>query len=180
MKHESNPSAPSNAFVLVVMESNADWPTEIDAYDVGCDVLKQEASETYAELVRRASARVAAIEGAGGVIRTAILSCSEDREAAAFAGRAAMAHVLLQPMRRAGAELRIVAPAGTAGSARQPFVALAGRLTEALAGSAASVHLRFPERPTPRGSGAARRRRRSQALDGHSHAHHRRMQVHCS
>src|SRR5581483_10188320 len=134
MKHEFDPNAPPNAFVLVVMESNADWPEALDTYAPGCAVLKQEENETYADLVGRTKERVASIEQAGGFLRMAILACGERREAEVLAGRSAISRSLLQTMRGTASELQIIAPAGTPATSRQPFVALAGELTGELAG----------------------------------------------
>jgi hypothetical protein len=178
MKDDIDQNTPPNAFVLVVMESNADWPAEIDAYELGCAVLKQELNESYTELVRRTKDSVGSVEEAGGFVRTAILTCGDGRAAAIFAGRAAMSHVLLQAMCRTGAELRILAPAGTPASSRQRFVALAGELTAELTGNVAAVHLRFPDKTTHGGSGAARERHGRH--ESRLHTRERRLPAHWS
>jgi hypothetical protein len=161
----------ANAVVFVVMEWGAEWPSDPDLQDLGWDVVKQEAAESYPELARRAQERAVSVESTGGVIRVAVLSCSGDRGPEAFAGRGAVAGALIGAVRRGAGELRVVAPGDVPLAARPSFISLADELMGALRGSAAWLHLRFGgETPRAQRPPARGRRRRAGRHDRAAHA----------
>ncbi len=146
MRSEVDPRQQTgNAVVFVVVESGAGWPSDPAVRGLGCDVVKQEANESYSDLARRAQERIASIEESGGVVRVAVLSCSGDRRPEAFAGRSSLGRGLLGAVREAGGELRIVAPGSAPVAAWPSFISLADELMGALNGSSATLSLRFSD-----------------------------------
>jgi hypothetical protein len=131
-------------FVLVVMEHASPWHTEVAGGTGACVVLKQEVHEDAGELLRRAYERIRAIERIGGAISVAVLCCSDEPGRTAFEERIPLARALLATLLRTGAgRLELVARSSAPDRTRHSLLALAGTLTECLAGSSASVSVRF-------------------------------------
>lgn len=154
------------AFVLVVMEHASEWPAPVNGGAAGCVVLRQEPNETDGALLRRTYERVRAIERLGGSIEVAVLSCNDDPSVGALEGRVPLARALLATvLRRSSGRLELMARSSAPDRTRQSLMALAGTLTEALAGTSASVSARFAGASTV-GSLPRPRRRSLQAGDG--------------
>lgn len=133
-----------DSFVLVVMEHTSDWPAGVRSGTAGCVALRQDPNESTPDLLRRAHLRIRAIELVGGTVHQAVLSCSDDGSRRATEGRMPLARALLASVLRDGdGRLDLVARAGAPALTKQSIVALAGALTESLAGTSASVSARF-------------------------------------
>lgn len=130
--------------VLVVMERASTWPSSLPHWCKNCVALQQEPSEAYRDLLRRTHDGVRTIERAGGHIELAVLSCNDDASAAALEGRIPVARTLLATvLHAASGKLLLLGRASAPDRLRHSLVALAGTLTEALAGSSASVSALF-------------------------------------
>jgi len=153
-------------FVLVVMEHASEWPSHVNGGTAGCVALRQEPAESRGELLRRTYKHIRAIERIGGAVELAVLSCDDDPNIDVLEGRVPLARALLATVLRAGeGRLDLVAPSGVSGRTRHSLMALAGTLTEALAGTSASVSARFAEAPAPPASSARLRRRPARTTD---------------
>lgn len=143
--------------VLVVMENGSEWPVHLAGTAAGCVVLRQETGEDEGALLRRTYDRVRAIERSGRRVCRAVLSCSDDGRPAALEARVPLARALLATVLRAGGDGRmdLVGRSKARPRVRSSLVALAGTLTEALAGTTATVSLRFADGPSEAGRQAA-------------------------
>jgi hypothetical protein len=129
---------------LVVMEHGSAWPTHVEASGGTCVALCQEPHEDHGALLRRAYHRLRAIEGVGGTVVVAVLSCNDDASVPALEGRGPLARTLLATiLRTREGRLELVARASISDRTRRSLWGLAGSLTEALAGTTASVSALF-------------------------------------
>ncbi len=138
---------PREPFTLVVMEDGSEWPASVPGKATERVTLKQDRHEVHGCLLLRAMDRVRKIEASGGVVEQVVLCCSGDASDPAVQGRATVARALLERVLR-GADagrLELVALQGASATVKQSLVALAGSLSQALAGTHASVGARFPE-----------------------------------
>jgi hypothetical protein len=148
-----------STFVLVVMEQGSQWPAHLDAATDNCVVLQQDPRETHAALLRRTQDHLRRLERVGDSIEMAVLSCNDDARPGAFEDRALLARALLAAVLQSGnGRLELLARSNAPDRAKLSLVGLAGTLTEALAGTTASVSARFarPSRGGRRHAGPRR------------------------
>ncbi|WP_204149391.1 hypothetical protein, partial [Lacticaseibacillus rhamnosus] len=92
--------------------------------------LRQEPDESHGELLRRTYERVRVIEGAGGAVEFAVLSCADDGSVHALEGRVPLARALLATVLRGSkGRLELVARVGAQDRVKHSLIALAGTLT---------------------------------------------------
>lgn len=131
-------------FVLVVMEHASAWPAHVNGGAAECVALVQETDEDADDLLRRTYERIRAIERVGGSVEHAVLCCTDDPRRAALEGRVPLARALLTTvLRTREGRLELVTRSSAAARTRQSLLGLAGALTQALAGSSATVTARF-------------------------------------
>lgn len=158
--------AVTDPVVLVVMEQASAWPSQAAGQGASSTVvLKQEAHESGAELVRRAQARATLLQRSGAAVGIAIMCCNNDTSAEALERRTAMARALFEGgFRERAGRLELVARPDAPSRTRQALLMLAGTLTGMLVGTSASIVVRLPDRVGGRGrTGAEGFDRRSAA-----------------
>lgn len=137
---------------LVVLERGSNWPAHVHRSTAGCVALVQEANEAHRELLRRTCNRVQAIERTGQSVGLAVLSCNDDTTGGGLEERVPLAWALLRAVLPADkGRLLLLGPRTASATLRVALLGLAGTLTEALAGSSASVSVLLDD---PRRAGA--------------------------
>lgn len=125
------------AAVVVVMERGSEWPAHIEDLTnvVGL-------SPDGDDLLLRTEERLRALERRGQAVRVAVLACNAATEPAALVHRATLAHALVGTVGHAvHGRVILSAKEGASATVRRDLFSLAGRLTETLRGTSASVHL---------------------------------------
>src|SRR5262249_30608249 len=135
-------SATPAATTVVVVESGGMSPSLARSGDAV--TLRAEPHAAPGDLLRRTLGTVGTLERTGQSVALAILGCNDDVSALGLERRGGMARALMAAVLHTdGGRLVLVARRDAPPKVRQGLLALAGTLTEGLAGTTASVSVVF-------------------------------------
>ncbi len=144
-------------FTVVVMEHGSDWPAALEGGAAACVALKQEPHEPSICLLHRAIRRIRKMEGGGAGIERVVVCCCDDASASAVQARLVLARGLLHPLLADAEEggFELVASNRSSGKMKQSLVALAGVLSQEVAGTRTSIGVRFDGGEAPHRAGTS-------------------------
>ena len=143
----------SRDFVMVVLEDGGEWPRWLPVLEDAAHesrVVRQDEGETFADLAARVRVALDRLARDGHPVDLSVVACSERADAAALAGRRAIAQHALSWMARGGrGSLLFTESLRQSGPARHALSALAADLESEWEDLGLHVSVRFGEPSRP-------------------------------